>query len=69
MDDLETYEQSTDWNKRLWWILNGIGTKAQKRQEIKSLKKDLNSWAANYTGKHTPIQVEHYLDIYYSRLA
>ena len=68
MDDLPTYEQSTDWQKRLWWILNGIGTKAQKKQETRSLKKDLNSWAVNYKGKYTAIQIDNYLQMYYSRL-
>ena len=30
-DELPTYEQSTDWQKRLFWILNGEGTKAEGR--------------------------------------
>ncbi len=68
MDDLPTYEQSTDWQKRLWWILNGIGTKAQKKQETKSLKKDLNNWVVNYKGRHTPTQIDNYLQMYYSKL-
>ena len=68
MDNLPTYEQSTDWQKRLWWILNGIGTKAQKKQETKSLKKDLNNWAVNYKGKYTPTQIDNYLQMYYSKL-
>jgi hypothetical protein len=69
-DELPTYEQSTDWQKRLFWILNGEGTKAEKNKEKRSLVRELKKWRKNHPLNYsTEKQLDTYLDkMYYSKM-